>query len=448
MRRAFEVFLTVPITVVGGFLLLAFAAYFIDTNAGPRDKWGQIWSLLDRYVGDADSATGLLETLAGSLITVTSITFSILLLAVQQGASSLTSQIFDQYLRRRSNQYYFGFFVGASLYTLLTLVLTNDSYRPVIGTTIAIVIAAVAMCALVILIHSTLNQTRSSTITASIQSATLSARSRQIEWLERTAQSSATRRPGRLLVSEVRGYLSKIDIEAIERLITEGSISAIEIIPSLGDYIQADGELAVIAQEVGEEASIDAAVRKALVIEERRDLNSDAAGGVGQLAIIAWSATSTAKSNPSAARNACNALADLLWEWGRQNQLSPPRRGHSLISYDDNVAEQLMDAFESLIVAASESMQHQTLGSVLGALTSAFDSLPIESKDRVEAIILNSLCALGDHLPTRVLEVRYRAVIDVLSADGRRAGARSVAEAWDRFASVRGTLQSRGSRHG
>lgn len=433
--------------VVGGFLLLAMAAYIVDTNAGPRKDWGQIWALLDRYVGDSDSATGLLETLAGSLITVTSITFSILLLAVQQGSSSLTSQIFDQYLRRRSNQYYFGFFVGASLYTLLTLVLTNNSYRPVIGTTIAIVIAALAMCALVILIHSTLDQTRSSTITASIRAATLSARAKQIEWLERTAQPSATRRPGRMLVSEVRGYLRKIDIEAIEHLITEGCLSAIEIVPSLGDYIQTGAELAIIAQEVGEETAIDEVVRKALVIEERRELNSDAAAGVSQLAIIAWSATSTAKSNPSAARNACNALADLLWDWARGQQLSPPRRERSLISYNDNVAEQLMDAFESLVVAASESMQHQTLGSVLRALSSTFEELPIESRDRAEDIILNSLCALGDHLPTRILEVEYREVIDVLAGDNRRAGAAQVTKAWNRFAAVKGTLKSRGSRH-
>lgn len=434
--------------VVVGFLLLAFAAYYIDTNAGPREDWGSIWSLLDRYVGDSDSATGLLETLAGSLITVTSITFSILLLAVQQGASSLTSQIFDQYLRRRSNQYYFGFFVGASLYTLLTLVLTNDAYRPVVGTTIAIVIAAAAMCALVLLIHSTLNQTRSSTIVRSIRAEALAARAKQVEWIERTAPPAAIRQSGRILVSEVRGYLRHIDVEAIEQRIKDGGLQAIEIIPSLGDYIQPGGELAIIDSGSGDAKETDDDLRKALVIEERRDLDRDAAGGINQLAIIAWTATSTAKSNPSAARNACHALSDLLWDWAQEGQLSPPRRGQGRILYNDNVAEELMDAFESLVVAASESMQHQTLASVLHALTSSFDAMPTSSKDRVDDIILNSLCALGDHLPTRVLAVKYRAAIDVLGGDGRRGSAAKVAQAWDRFAAVQGTLQSRGSRHG
>lgn len=44
--------------------------------------------------------------MATGLVTVTSITFSLLLLAVQQTASSLSPVVFDQFVRRRSNQIY------------------------------------------------------------------------------------------------------------------------------------------------------------------------------------------------------------------------------------------------------------------------------------------------------------------------------------------------------
>ena len=58
-------------------------------------------------------------------MTVASITISLLLLALQQSAANMTTQILDQFLRRRINQAYFGFFVGLALYSLVTLTLAT-----------------------------------------------------------------------------------------------------------------------------------------------------------------------------------------------------------------------------------------------------------------------------------------------------------------------------------
>lgn len=444
-RRSFSEFLAVPSMVVAAFILMAIFAFVIDTNAGPREKWGPVWSALDEYVGDSDSATDLLETLAGSLITVTSITFSILLLAVQQGASSLTSQIFDQYLRRRSNQVYFGFFVGASLYAVVTLVLTNDSYRPVIGTTLVIAITAVALCILVILIHSTINQTRAVNIVDAIRDGTLRARTGQLDWLAKTSEPGPDYGLGRVLTSTVRGYLSEIDIDALQEVIADHPSARIEICLSVGDFVPAGGRLALLDGLTGSQASDDI-IRKALVIDEQRDFAGDAAYGIGQLAIIGWTSTSTAKSNPSAARAVCHACYDVIWRWTHDGQLMPARLEVGRILYRDTVAEQLMDGFESLIVAASESMQHQTLGTVLHALATTFPDLPPSCKDRVENIFLISLTALGDHLPTHVLQKHYTMVTEVLAADGRHAAAKAMADGWGELAATKGSLRSRGSR--
>ncbi|WP_164093848.1 DUF2254 family protein, partial [Stenotrophomonas maltophilia] len=72
----------------------------------------------------------LLATVASSIITVTSITFSLLLIAVQQGASALTAQVTDQFMARKTNQFYFGYFVGLSVFVLITLVSNTDYHRP------------------------------------------------------------------------------------------------------------------------------------------------------------------------------------------------------------------------------------------------------------------------------------------------------------------------------
>jgi uncharacterized membrane protein len=46
------------------------------------------------------AATAALQGIATGLVTVASITFSVLLLAVQQTASSLSPVVFDQFIRR------------------------------------------------------------------------------------------------------------------------------------------------------------------------------------------------------------------------------------------------------------------------------------------------------------------------------------------------------------
>lgn len=445
LRRSFSDFLTVPLAVLSTFVALAFAAYAVDASIGPREDWGPIWSTLNRYVGDTDSADALLETLTGSLITVTSITFSILLLAVQQGASSLTSQIFDQYLRRRSNQIYFGFFVGASLYTLLTLVLTNSEHRPVVGVSIAILIVIVALCALIALIYSTLDQTKSVNIIRSIRDETLGARERQLKWLSETAEPPAGLGAGRIVTSSNCGYFRNLDVAALRRIAHDAGVS-IEVSPSLGDYVPLGGRLAVVRDEAVPSDSLDRRIRHAISVAEQRDFGADAGYGVNQIVIIGWASTSTAKSNPSAARAASLALHELLWRWSQEGRLSPARANVATVYYRDSVAEQLFDGFESIIVAASESVQHQTLATVLEALIESFPAMPVVWRDRTEQMLMSSLSALGDHLPTRLLQRRHASAAVALQADGRTEGAARIRQAWSELEDTRGQLHARGTR--
>lgn len=99
-RRAFVEFLKIPTFVIVGFLLLAAvmyvfdAAHIVNKEQASKAKWGGLFR-------DAQTTRDFLSVVAGSIITLASITLSLLLVAVQQGAASLTSLVFDQFLRRR-----------------------------------------------------------------------------------------------------------------------------------------------------------------------------------------------------------------------------------------------------------------------------------------------------------------------------------------------------------
>ena len=115
IRMAFEEFLTIPTAIIAGFLLLAIVSYMLD-----RSKLVGLQSLrefLRSYVFANPQATSdLLRAIASGIITMTSVTISLLLVAVQQSAGSMTSAVFDQFLRRRHNQIYFGFFIGLAIF--------------------------------------------------------------------------------------------------------------------------------------------------------------------------------------------------------------------------------------------------------------------------------------------------------------------------------------------
>ncbi|MGH6935892.1 MAG: DUF2254 family protein [Methylocella sp.] len=102
LRRAFAEFLAVPTFVIFGFLLLAGLTYGLDRarNMGEQPAVGLAYGVL---FSDQQAVSNFLGVIATSIIALTSITFALLPIAVQQGAAALTSQIFDQFAPPRQS---------------------------------------------------------------------------------------------------------------------------------------------------------------------------------------------------------------------------------------------------------------------------------------------------------------------------------------------------------
>ena len=181
MRRAFVEFLTIPTLVILGFLGLGALLYYLDQMRVERD-----WPTF--VFGSNESISTLLGTIASSIITVTSITFSLLLIAVQQSAAALTGQVYDQFLRRRANQAYFGFFIGLALYALIILATVEPDYTPFYGASVAFFLTVIALYLLILLIYSTIDQMRPVAIIDNIRDHSLSARKTQRKLLAATRE--------------------------------------------------------------------------------------------------------------------------------------------------------------------------------------------------------------------------------------------------------------------
>lgn len=107
-----------------------------------------------------------------------------------------------------------------------------------------------------------------------------------------------------------------------------------------------------------------------------------------------------------------------------------------------------MDAFESLAVVSSESMQHQVFAEVISTLALMYARLPPEQQARTEDLILRILSALGDHVLTRELNSALSALSSTLAESGRSETASLVEKAQRQLGQSVGKLNSRSTRVG
>ncbi len=446
LRRSFSDFLVVPACTIAAFLLLALGTHALDTRT---IAWADgARTFLSRYVLTSESSTEtLLATLAGGMMTLTSITFSLLLLAVQQSAGSMTTQVLDQFIRRRLNQWYFGVFVGVTLFTLSTLAANTTDKSPVFSATAALLLTCGALVLLIFLLYTTLNQMRANRILEAIHDLALEARERQRRVLARTRSASqlATSHVTQLVASNNNGYFAHLHLDRIAKAAGDGEYEVVLLV-SLGDYVCYRDVIAEVrASAVVQASAVGEAVLHAVDLERQRNLHVDPGYGITQLGTIGWTSTSTAVSNPAPALSCLRNLRDLALRWSVEKP--PPVPSNALpVVYRDNVLEHVIDALESIGVAASESLQNQCGAEVLLTFADLLERLPVGLQPRAEDAVRRALSGLGDHVLTADLDRALSHLAETLSATGRTNTEREVRTAHARLAQTVGVLFSRDSR--
>lgn len=430
IRLAFAEFLTLPLAIIGGFLVLEAVVYALDYLQPAVLRPFQ--STLEQYVfKDAQTTLSVLQMLAQTIITVVSITIPLLLVALQQAAAGLSSQVLDQYLRRRLNQVYAGFFIGLGTFCLLAAATSGPDRNPVYAATVAVILSVVAFVLFVLLFYTTMHQTRSPIILESIHDLAADARVRQLQWLRRTA--AAPRFEDAPVVVPVRadntGFVMHIDLDALERVLRScGDRDEVVFKVAIGSYVAYHDTIAEVHAQTEEAAVLLAQALELAVSRERlRNVDHvDAGYGVEELYDSGWTAASSAKHTPLAAINAIVNLRDLLARWGEEGVEQSPS---SRFVYTDNVLAILTGALESILRAAAEARHTRLCAEVLNALSSTYERLADPLQQEVEAIILRALPLLTDLPLAADAEVALEETEAVLARAGRVRSASLVATA-------------------
>ncbi|HEX6125276.1 MAG TPA: DUF2254 family protein [Pyrinomonadaceae bacterium] len=443
VRRAFVEFLTVPTLLIAAFVALALASYMVDRSAAAWLKPAR--EFLQSHIFSSPRATSdLLIAVASGIIAVTSITITLLLIIAQQTASTMTAQVFDQFLRRKTNQLYLGFFIGLALYALITLATVNDPFNPIFGGTITFVLTFIALYLLALLLYTTVNQMRPVEIIEAIHEHILLARKRELVAVRRTRRVSRFEGSiSKQVKSEAHGYVTQIDLEKIGACV--GDEAEVILLVSFGSFVAFGDALAVVkANNAAGADLIGKTVFEAIDLDRQRDIDSDAGFGIEQLETIGWTSISSSKSNPAPGIIVIHSLRDILARWSAEQRNGGDKE--LPIVYVDHTADKLLSAFETLAVVSSESMQHQNYIEVLAVFAATFDRLPTEWQARAEDLILRILSVMGDHALTRELDQALSSLADKLESAGSSATAVAVRGAGEQLSLSVGVLNSRATR--
>lgn len=150
----------IPSIMAIGAVLLAFVTTQIDKSFDANSLRNLGWF----YSNTADGARSILSTIAGSMMTVAAVTFSITMVAVTSAAGLYGPRLVGNFMSDKSNQFTLGSFTATFIYCLLILrtTRTGDSqdienavaeFVPNVSLLVALILSLLSVGVLIFFVH-------------------------------------------------------------------------------------------------------------------------------------------------------------------------------------------------------------------------------------------------------------------------------------------------------
>ena len=310
-------------------ILGAIVAGVLLVEVRPSDAGG-----LARFGGTPEGARAILSTVAGSIITVTGLTFSLTVVALQVASSQFTPRLLSTFLADRGNQAVLSVFLGTFAYTLTVQrsvrspTADNPGFVPDLAVGVGLLLTLASVGMLVYFFHHITQQLRLETVLDELRHDTVAA-------VRRTRPETATSAAvdaelpevpaGRIVLRARRsGYLQAVRLTTLAKAAERHGV-AVRLAPTVGVHVTAGTTLGW-AWAVDDDARLDDddevlalvhAVHGAIHLGADRSLDEDVAFGIRQLVDIAARALSTGVNDPTSAVAAIDTMAVICSELAR-----------------------------------------------------------------------------------------------------------------------------------
>lgn len=307
-----------PIVMALSAMALAMAVLAIDRLNLPL--------LAEIYAGSPDGVRSLLSTIAGAMISIAGLTFSITIATLALASSQLGPRLLDNFMRDRGNQVALGTFVSIFIYCLMVLRAVRSVeemvFVPHLSVTLAMVLVVISLGVLIYFFHHVSTTIQAQHVIGSI--------GRDLEAsIERLFSSEYRTGPYEYklrgeddiptdfedkavyIASAVSGYLQAIDYEALRKAASEEDI-LLRLVYRPGDFVAKGSEICAVYPDEGISEALEKSVRGAFTLGAGRLRIQDVEYALDQLVEIAVRALSPGVNDPFTAIGCLDQLGTTL----------------------------------------------------------------------------------------------------------------------------------------
>jgi uncharacterized membrane protein len=278
------------------------------------------WARL-AWPGDSASASAMVQTVASSVITVTTVLFTLTVVALQLASQQFSPRLLREFTRDRVTRAVLSVLVATFVLAVTVLRgLRADTPVPALAVLAVLVAGLASLAAILAFITHIVRVLRVDTMMLAVHDETSRAIATFYPSYEDDAPvSPAQWRPpdgdGQVVAAARSGFVRFVDVAVLVDRAAEHDV-VVEVVVRPGDHVVRGTPLAVARQRAGGPPHapelVEQVVQAAVVVDYERTLEQDAAHGFRQLEDIAVKALSPGVNDPVTAAHAIGHMADLL----------------------------------------------------------------------------------------------------------------------------------------
>jgi uncharacterized membrane protein len=293
-----------PTVMVIGAIALALVSDRVD-RAVDNDG-GVAWI----YSGSAEGARAMLSAIAGSMITVAGLVFSITITTLTLASQQFGPRLLRNFIRDRGNQIVLGTFIATFVYCLLVLRQVRggeNEFIPGFSITIALLLALLSLGVLIYFIHHVASSIQANSIVASVGRDLEEAidrlfpqdlgRSHPGETEDDHLLAARVADEGEPILATRSGYVEAVDNESLMTLARDCD-AVISLHRRPGHYVTAGAEAARVLASGEVDDAFRGRLNGALLLAASRSVEQDVEFAVEQLVEVAVRALSTGINDP------------------------------------------------------------------------------------------------------------------------------------------------------
>lgn len=310
----------IPGLMIIGSIVLAIVLIEIEpiVNDELLTKYPRIFGL------GADGSRGMLTAIAGSMLTVAALAFSLTLSIIAQASGQYTPRILRNFMRDRVNQFILGYFVSVFAYSLIMLRTIRAegelNFVPSLGVAVGLLFAIGGIIVLIYFIHHIASSLQVTNIIMDIQNETSAAVVEIFpECLGEGAEEEDLDEPQKIaenvswyeVKSLLSGYIQYVDTDGLMNFAVENNLF-IKMEYGIGEFVVKDTTLISITKKPDDDS-----IRKLnsyFNIFRYRTITQDAGYGIRQIVDIALKALSPGVNDTTTALSCIDYLAIIVSE--------------------------------------------------------------------------------------------------------------------------------------